>query len=54
MNRGVSPDEFDQAATKRFALLDKNGDGLLERDELPSVSGLSRMGPGRRPPQAQE
>jgi Ca2+-binding EF-hand superfamily protein len=51
MNRGVSPDEFDQAATKRFALLDKNGDGFLERDELPSVSGVSRMGPGR-PPQA--
>jgi Ca2+-binding EF-hand superfamily protein len=55
MNRGVDPQEFDQAATKRFALLDKNGDGFLERDELPSVSGPSRMGHGgHRPPAAQD
>ena len=56
LNRGVSPEEFDQAATKRFALLDKNGDGFLERDELPRVSGPSRPSGmvGHRPPAAQD
>ena len=34
-NRGVSLREFQQAALKRFGLLDANGDGVLQRAELP-------------------
>jgi hypothetical protein len=56
-NRGVSPEEFEQAAAKRFAVLDKNGDGSLAHGELPRVSGAAgrpHMGPRRRPPEARE
>ncbi|WEK01163.1 MAG: EF-hand domain-containing protein [Candidatus Sphingomonas phytovorans] len=38
-NRGVSLEEFAQAATKRFALLDKDGDGALTQRELAGVRG---------------
>ena len=34
-NRGVTAQEFDRAAITRFRLLDKNGDNLLDKDELP-------------------
>lgn len=37
MNRGVSRDEFAQAAGERFALLDSNRDGRLTRAELPPL-----------------
>ncbi len=37
-NRGVDPAEFDRAADARFAMLDKNGDGRIERKELPRIS----------------
>lgn len=36
-NRGVDAREFRIAADKRFALLDKNGDGKLEKSELPKL-----------------
>jgi hypothetical protein len=36
-NRGVDAKEFRLAADKRFALLDKNGDGKLEKSELPKL-----------------
>jgi Ca2+-binding EF-hand superfamily protein len=51
-NRGVSPEEFAGAAAKRFAALDKDGDGTLTQRELPSVRGgahRSWMGGGRPP-----
>lgn len=34
-NRGVSAREFDAAAITRFRLLDTNGDGFLDKAELP-------------------
>jgi hypothetical protein len=34
-NRGVTAAEFDRAAITRFRLLDKNGDSMLDKDELP-------------------
>ena len=37
MNRGVSREEFGQAAAERFALLDSNRDGRLDRAELPPL-----------------
>lgn len=37
MNRGVSRDEFAQAAGERLALLDSNRDGRLARAELPPL-----------------
>lgn len=37
MNRGVSRDEFAQAAAERFGLLDKDRDGRLTRAELPPL-----------------
>jgi hypothetical protein len=37
MNRGVSREEFAQAADQRFTLLDKNRDGRLARAELPPL-----------------
>jgi hypothetical protein len=37
MNRGVSREEFAQAADQRFALLDKDRDGRLARAELPPL-----------------
>lgn len=56
MNRGVSREEFARAAEQRFAALDRNGDGRLERGELPRISSSPPpRGPGRRsrPPGAQ-
>ena len=55
LNRGIDADEMDRAAAERFALLDRNGDGVLERRELPRVdtrtSGrVPRPGGSRRPP----
>ncbi|QNA85211.1 EF-hand domain-containing protein [Sphingomonas sp. So64.6b] len=41
-NRGVDPGEFESAAQHRFTLLDKNGDGKIEKDELPRIA----PGPG--------
>lgn len=52
-NRGVDAKEFGQAADERFALLDRNGDGRIERSELPKLSenmGGGWRGGGRRPP----
>lgn len=52
-NRGVDAKEFRIAADKRFALLDKNGDGKIEKSELPKLetpsfkSGKSGGGGGR-------
>ncbi|WP_261300401.1 EF-hand domain-containing protein [Sphingomonas alpina] len=37
-NRGVDPREFDTAARQRFAQLDKNGDGKIEKSELPRIT----------------
>ena len=37
MNRGVSSEEFQQAAGERFALLDSDRDGRLARAELPAL-----------------
>jgi hypothetical protein len=37
MNRGVSRDEFAQAAGERFTLLDSNRDGRLDQAELPPL-----------------
>jgi hypothetical protein len=37
MNRGVSREEFAQAAAERFGLLDKDRDGRLARAELPPL-----------------
>ena len=34
-NRGVTAQEFDRAAITRFRLLDKDGDGNLDKAELP-------------------
>ncbi|AQR74012.1 hypothetical protein BXU08_10450 [Sphingomonas sp. LM7] len=45
LNRGVDPDEFAKAASARFAMLDANHDGRIERSELPKLRGL-----GGRPP----
>ena len=39
-NRGVDPREFRRAADKRFDMLDTNGDGKIERGELPKISAL--------------
>ena len=36
-DRGISKQEFANAATKRFRMLDANGDGALTRDELPKL-----------------
>ncbi len=36
-DRGISKQEFQLAATKRFRMLDANGDGVLTRDELPKL-----------------
>ncbi len=49
-NRGVDPTEFQHAADVRFAMLDKNGDGKIERNELPRISSGPRRWPGRPGP----
>jgi Ca2+-binding EF-hand superfamily protein len=46
-NRGVDAKEFRVAADKRFALLDKNGDGKIEKSELPKLEASS-FKPGKR------
>ncbi len=46
-DRGVDAREFRAAADKRFALLDKNGDGKLEKSELPKLEKTS-FKPGKR------
>lgn len=38
LNRGVDPAEFAKAAAARFAMLDANHDGKLEKGELPKLS----------------
>jgi hypothetical protein len=48
MNRGIDAGEMARAAAERFAKLDKNGDGYLERRELPRVDTRT-SGPGPRP-----
>lgn len=45
LNRGVDPAEFAKAASTRFAALDRNHDGKLEKGELPRLRGF-----GNRPP----
>lgn len=37
-NRGVDLREFAHAADARFDVLDKNGDGRIDRDELPRIT----------------
>jgi len=37
-NRGVDAEEFRQAADERFALLDANHDGVIQRSELPAFT----------------
>ena len=46
-NRGVDPAEFQRAADARFAMLDRNGDGRIERGELPRISSMSPRGRGQ-------
>ncbi|WCM28977.1 EF-hand domain-containing protein [Sphingomonas sp. QA11] len=46
-NRGVDAAEFQHAADVRFAMLDKNGDGKIERSELPRLSTGPSRGNGR-------
>ncbi|MDQ0248092.1 putative membrane protein YgcG [Sphingomonas kyeonggiensis] len=46
-DRGVDAREFRIAADKRFALLDKNGDGKIEKSELPKLEASS-FKPGKR------
>jgi hypothetical protein len=53
MNRGVSREEFADAADQRFALLDKDRDGRLTRAELPPLPQRRLRRPGqddRSPP----
>jgi len=51
LNRGVSRDEFAQAAAQRFALLDKDRDGRIARAELPPLpQPRARRPRGERPP----
>ena len=38
LNRGVDPSEFAKAASQRFAMLDTNHDGKIEKGELPKLS----------------
>lgn len=47
-NRGVDATEFQNAADVRFALLDKNGDGRVERKELPRISATPSRSRGTR------
>jgi hypothetical protein len=45
LNRGVDRAEFAKAASARFAMLDVNDDGRIEKGELPRLRGF-----GGRPP----
>jgi Ca2+-binding EF-hand superfamily protein len=47
-NRGVDPGEFEHAADTRFALLDRNGDGRIDRRELPRISATPAGARGPR------
>lgn len=50
-NRGIDRDEMTSAAADRFRVLDRNGDGVLERRELPHVAApWMGMGGERRGP----
>lgn len=54
-NRGVDPAEFARAAEARFAMLDENGDGKLEKRELPRLaSGFGGAGGRGRPRDGRE
>ena len=48
LDRAISPQEFDQAAQRRFAMLDTNGDGAITRDELPKLDATRGGGKKRR------
>lgn len=43
LDRGVTRQEFQDAADKRFRMLDSNGDGAIVRDELPKLGSPSRF-----------
>lgn len=43
MNRGVSVEEFQAAARRRFASLDQNRDGVLTLAELPATAAQNRF-----------
>jgi Ca2+-binding EF-hand superfamily protein len=45
-NRGVSPKEFLAAANERFDLLDTNHDGMITRDDLPTLGRPGGDGKG--------
>lgn len=47
-NRGVDAMEFDRAADDRFALLDTNHDGKIEKSELPRIEPGYGFGGGFR------
>ncbi len=40
-DRGVDEREFQRAAEARFAMLDQNGDGMIQRAELPKISAAA-------------
>lgn len=42
LNRGVDSAEFAKAASTRFAMLDANHDGKIEKSELPKLRGFGR------------
>jgi Ca2+-binding EF-hand superfamily protein len=43
LDRGVTAQEFQEAADKRFRMLDLNGDGAIVREELPRLGSPSRF-----------
>jgi Ca2+-binding EF-hand superfamily protein len=45
LNRGVDPVEFAKAASARFAMLDTNHDGKIEKNELPRLRGFGGRAP---------
>ncbi|MDB5738322.1 MAG: hypothetical protein JWO65_1990 [Sphingomonas bacterium] len=47
MDRAISRLEFQQAADRRFKMLDTNGDGAITRDELPKLGSTRRDESGR-------
>jgi len=42
LDRGVTRQEFQDAADHRFKLLDANGDGVITRDDLPKLASPNR------------